>query len=78
MKIAKFALAFLTVKTQAALSCFHCDASNIDHCDQIGMMKECMDNETTCMIELRKRDGVVEGVCNMLKISKIDNYHFFI
>lgn len=65
MKIAKFAIAFLTVKGQTilpVLNCFHCDAKNITHCDEIGMMKPCLDNEQTCMIELRKRGGLVESV----------------
>ena len=44
------------------LSCFHCNAKNFTHCEEIGEVKQCLDNEETCMIELRKRDGIVEGV----------------
>jgi len=70
--------AFLTVKAQYnpttnpttvpttvpfnGLSCFHCDAANMTHCEEIGEVKPCQDNAQSCMIELRKREGEVESV----------------
>ena len=46
------------------LSCFHCDAANMTHCEAIGEMKPCMDNAQSCMIEVRKRNGYMEQVFN--------------
>merc|ERR1719361_1068389 len=45
------------------ISCFHCDAKNFTECYEIGMNKPCRPNQGTCMIEIRQRDGVMEGVC---------------
>ena len=44
------------------LSCFHCDAKNMTHCLDIGESKPCAKNAQTCMIEVRKRNGILEGV----------------
>ena len=43
--------------------CVHCDAANFTQCYEIGMEKPCAENEGSCMIEIRKRDGVMESVC---------------
>merc|ERR1711971_1393540 len=45
------------------ISCFHCDAANFTQCYEIGMQKPCAENQGSCMIEIRKRDGVMESVC---------------
>ena len=47
----------------AAVSCFHCDAANMTHCEQIGEEKPCLaDVPMACMVEVRKRKGKIEGV----------------
>merc|ERR1719187_2424161 len=48
------------------LSCYHCDAPNFEECYKIGKKKACpyaKGRDMVCMIEVRKRDGKVEGVC---------------
>jgi len=48
------------------VTCFHCDAPTFEECYRIGKSMECMVNEgrpPVCMIELRKRDGNIFGVC---------------
>merc|ERR1712025_163150 len=37
--------------------------ANFTSCYEIGMMKPCAENQGACMIEIRKRDGVMESVC---------------
>lgn len=49
--------------TLSHIQCFHCDAANFTSCYEIGMMKPCAENQGACMIEIRKRDGVMESVC---------------
>ena len=51
-----------TTAPATGLSCFHCDAANMTHCEAIGEMKPCMDNAQSCMIEVRKRNGYMEQV----------------
>ena len=45
------------------INCFHCDAANMTHCQDIGEEKPCpTDVPMACMIEVRKREGQIEGV----------------
>ena len=65
----------------AAVSCFHCDAANMTHCEQIGEEKPCLaDVPMACMVEVRKRKGKIEGVSWILsrklyQIHKLFNSH---
>merc|ERR1712037_943195 len=52
-----------TIVPNTGLSCFHCDAANMTECQEIGEQKACADNAQVCMIEVRKRNGVLESVC---------------
>jgi len=50
----------------STVTCFHCDAPNFEECYKIGKSMECLVNEgrpPVCMIEVRKRDGKMFGVC---------------
>jgi len=70
-----FALSFLITVTFAQgrqdiympnITCFHCDAPTYEECVDIGESKQCAYVGTgppTCMIELRKRNGGLFGVC---------------
>jgi len=61
-----------TIVPNSGLSCFHCDAANMTECAAIGEQKACADNAQVCMIEVRKRNGVLESVSSSqaFKISK--------
>ncbi|CAG5083980.1 Oidioi.mRNA.OKI2018_I69.PAR.g10515.t1.cds [Oikopleura dioica] len=49
------------------LTCFHCDAKNMDECMATGYYKECDYNEQSCMIEARHRGGRTEQVRMLCK-----------
>ena len=51
-----------TIVPNTGLSCWHCDAKNMTECESIGEQKECADNAQVCMVEVRKRNGVLESV----------------
>ena len=44
------------------LTCFTCNARNMDECMRTGYYKECEFNEQSCMIEARHRGGRTENV----------------
>ncbi|CAG5113072.1 Oidioi.mRNA.OKI2018_I69.chr2.g7217.t1.cds [Oikopleura dioica] len=64
-----------TIVPNTGLSCWHCDAKNMTECESIGEQKECADNAQVCMVEVRKRNGVLESVCMGCKWPKacVDN-----
>ena len=66
------------------INCFHCDAANMTHCQDIGEEKPCpTDVPMACMIEVRKREGQIEGVSLNYIIRTVDisflgfEYNFF-
>lgn len=69
-----------TLIVDAGLSCWHCDASDIFSCLQTGQSKTCLDNEQSCQVEIRKRDGRDEKItmgCKAIdacKINKMQNF----
>lgn len=50
------------------LTCFTCDAHNMDECMRTGSYKECEFNEQSCMIEARHRGGRTENVSHIFEI----------
>lgn len=58
-----------TTMPMTGLSCFHCDAMNMTHCEDIGATKPCPENAQSCMIEIRKREGQIEQVLIILNFK---------
>ena len=42
--------------------CWHCDAPSMEECEKIGVYRTCPHNAQSCMIETRKRNGIMEQV----------------
>ena len=58
------------------IQCWHCDAPNMADCQKVGMYKTCPHNAQSCMIETRKRNGIMEQVRLFLFKSICKIYKF--
>ena len=61
-KMKLFSLIAVLVKTSEGLKCFTCDELNSADCAANGEVKNCEANEDSCILEMRKRNGLVEQV----------------
>ena len=52
----------LVVNQGNFFQCWHCDAPSMEECEKIGVYRTCPHNAQSCMIETRKRNGIMEQV----------------
>ena len=52
----------LLFASSQALDCFTCVGKNWEDCEQNGSVQQCLDNEESCQVTERKRDGDVYRV----------------
>ena len=57
-----FSLIAVLVQSGESLSCFTCDELSSADCLANGVVEICEANEDSCVLEMRKRDGLVEQV----------------
>ena len=62
----KLILVVLVSSACAQLSCFTCHEANVGACAANGTVVQCQDNEESCQLTMRRRDGEVEQVQKLI------------